>query len=219
MTLPEDQMASPTGADGASDVSPDQAGNQGTANQEPDPADVLKALLGEVPDEEPKPTPQPPAPDKSVDSRLDNLERENKSLRDQATEKSVTEEIGQTIKAIRGHHEERLADLDDDIIDGYLRLKAERDPGLLKAFTQKRSNPQAWAKIERALADDLLTKFKQPADSNVTNSRRAAMDAGRGASASQPSNEDSRPTLTNAELSKMSPWQMDKWVRENGTAR
>jgi hypothetical protein len=158
------------------DVTPAPQGEQSQIARKDD-ADLESLLSQFEQTAAPKPEPiteQKPAGTPAVDDEL----------RRRFAEWEFKQEIIPAIRRVRGDIPEDV--LSDDEVQDWLDGRAKRDERLQKAWLNRKTNPRAWANLEKALGAELHKKFSKLPDSQATEDVAAITAAVRGSSTKVP---------------------------------
>tara|TARA_Y100000310_G_C20536144_1_gene740950 strand:+ start:312 stop:962 length:651 start_codon:yes stop_codon:yes gene_type:complete len=174
---------------------PDTDGEQNAGNEVSEGgsgsevADELSVLLGEV--EMPKQAVQSEQDESDLNSVVTGIQNDIQEIKDTASRDAANEAINDTVNNIIGQHDE-LKSVSKDAVEAVLHHEARKDQRIDAAFQKRHSQPEAWAKISKALGVKVRDALKTP-DSNVTAAKAAARDAAQGISTTQPSGTDDGP--------------------------
>lgn len=106
------------------------------------------------------------------------------------------------------------SNVDPDLVESYVNLKAQKNPQLAKAWMNRDSNPEAWLKVESQLGKDIRAKFGGGGltiDHAVTETKEAVAAAVRGASTAAKQGE-----LSDKDVMNMSRAEFDALQRKMG---
>lgn len=162
----------------------------------PDKGFDLDGLLNEFdtqtkPATQPQPEPAKPAPTEVVDTEA----------RRELAEWKFEREIQPVVKTIRGDIPQEV--FSDNEIRWWLDGQAKEDPRLQQAWLNRKANPAAWSKVEKAISAKLAKKFHKLPDPNATEDVEAVTAAVRGASRTAPADPPPKfGSMSNAEYRK-----------------
>tara|TARA_Y100000310_G_scaffold322829_1_gene382388 strand:+ start:2270 stop:2938 length:669 start_codon:yes stop_codon:yes gene_type:complete len=128
----------------------------------------------------------------------DNRRRDAQTLADAAINSAATE-----IKGLDGD----LENVPERAIKGYLYAFAEEKPEVLRIFTNRDSNPQAWNKLKRSMAKEIAADLGGSGSDELAAGIQAAQDAVRGVSHKVATSDSDKPT--NEALSEMTNDQFE----------
>jgi hypothetical protein len=101
--------------------------------------------------------------------------------RAQRQREAFDRDISEAVKTLKGDLE-----VDDELAEGWLYAKAEKDARLRAAFAQRGQKPDAWKAVLKSLGNDFAKKFDNQTDRAATEDRDAVRLAVRGASTRPP---------------------------------
>lgn len=180
----------------------------------------LDTLLdeAEAAGKESEPAKTEPKQDNGASAELAALRAELAEVKNVVTSQSTATALESTIKAVRGSSEV-LEGVSDEIIEAVLKLEADKDPRIGNAFESRSRDPAAWAKIEKSLGDKIASKFEAMPNAGAAQERRAAVEASRGVTTSEPVQTADSETPSNADLSKMGFHGMKQLVAERNRSQ
>lgn len=160
-------------------------------------SESLDDLLSEF-DEQVQPevqSPQPVVEDQSEMNALRAEIAELKAFRDASEQQQSRNSLNETVNQMQGLND-TLKDVNPNLIEGFLQVKASQDPRIAQAWMHRHVNPEGFNKVLKGLSDDLAGNFR-PVDKAVTDDLAALKSAVTEAPAEP-------PTVTNADLNSMS---------------
>lgn len=152
-------------------VKPEPDASAEPAAEETSKQDDLDSILNEWESGEPAQPAQAPAT--SVDDIVAQVE----------AKVTAKYEYEKTVNSLHGQLSDLPFDVTPEFIGAWLNERAQRNPTLNKAYTEKTVNPQGWKKVEAKLVEDFKSHF-QPKEqvSTADSDRQAAVDFVRGSS-------------------------------------
>ncbi len=170
----------------ADDVEPSKADTGASDAQDDDLEALLEGLEGES-----KPAQADAKPDTSnLEAELQVLRAEVKETKEAAIADRTGRAENDVIARIKGS-DEMLSGVSDKLIKAYLQSKWMGDPRLAVAFGQQHNDPAKWARIEKALTQEILDEFSAIPSPKSTEDREAAEAAARGVSNTAPTQDTS----------------------------
>ena len=185
----------------AVDATPATATPVAPVNDAQNKGDDLDALLSEFEASTNKPPVSPPQPEAAApkpsvidDERLRRVEQ-------RIFEEDIGKTLGNIFADVKG--------VSERLQRAFLDQMARENPVIGQKFLNKATNPQEWARVEKALAKEAAKEFrKSDIDEHVTEDVAAAAAVVRGASTRPPPDEQPDfSSMTNAELR--------EWGRKN----
>lgn len=142
-----------------------------------------------------------PAPELKPAAVAPDVVREVQELKTKLAEREFQEAIAPVVGRVRGEIPKEV--YSDEEIQDWMDGRAKRDPRLQQAWLARANNPGAWAKVEKALSQDLAKKFSKLPDPDATEDRAAVTAAVRGASQKAPAETPPNyGNMTDAEFAK-----------------
>lgn len=137
---------------------------EGEAAPSPEAEDEqnLEATLKEFEDGM-QPEQKPTEPDDIAD-----LKAQVQSLVDERSKKQTSAGIAEALKVVKGD-----SPLPDEVFEGLIYSRAEKDTRFLKAFQNREQHPVAWNKVLTALGTEFSASLESLPDKNLTEARDA----------------------------------------------
>ena len=182
------------------DVSATQDTGATSAREEDD----LDKILAEFNEQTRPAEPSEPEPTAGATNDQTNAAAEVLAARDEIRNERFQRDMGATIKDVRGDLPNDL--YDDDFMTSWIDAQAKKDPRLSKAWVNRNSNPQAFARVKAGLGREFAKRYGKLPDKAVTEDREIVTAAVRVASTKAP--EGKAPDyakMSNSELD--SEWQ------------
>lgn len=105
------------------------------------------------------------------------VQRVDAYVREQETEKfnqRFRSDMDATVKVIQeGIPEDARKLFTPDVIEGHLYKKAEDSQEVKKAWLERDTNPEAWGRVQKQIADDFSKRFEETPDPELTEDREA----------------------------------------------
>ena len=182
---------------------PPKADSAAPGAQEPTLAELLKEF-----------DQSEPAQTNSVDTS--GLADVVKYVRDQ----KVKDETAATREAIDDAVKRAVGDRDlpPNLMEAFLKDRAEKDHLVMSAFNHRASNPDSYDRVMKRLGDELADILGKIPDPNVTADKAAARAAVQGASTQSAPDELTAEKQVKA-LANMTIQEMDRFIAEKGFAR
>lgn len=162
--------------------------------------DELDALLkeGEKPTEPTEPT--------DLRADLNDVVSYVRQQQAEGDAKAYQADISSAIKVLKDSvPEDQQSTYDDEVLEGFLHAKANKDTRIRDAFLGRHKNPTAWETAQRQLAKDFSERFKQAPDPQINEDREAVAAAAR-SSSTKPAEEE----LTLKKVTSMSSEEFNK---------
>lgn len=188
-----------TTKDGAGTPSPD-AGKGGSA------PDELDALMSEFDSEIGKAPSEQDAQQNGDMTEVLSFIREQKA---EAAKKDANAGLDDAVKQLQ---RELGEDTPPMVVKGLLHAFAVDQPGIVKAFEERKSNPTRWERTLRALAPKVREAMGSSVDRSVTQDREAISAAVRGANTTAPEGKQ----VTAKDVAKMSDKEFAAYQRDIG---
>lgn len=124
-----------------------------------------------------------------------------RAMEKQRAAEQTREDMGTLIANVRGELDAET--FDDTFIEAHLDALARKDPRITSAWSNRRTNPQGWAKVEKKIAEGFQSRFARAVDAQATEDRAALAASVR--SATSNSADGAAPSfkdMSNAEFEK-----------------
>ena len=190
-------------ADQNPDLAGDDAAAEGSADQEKSYADLVSDLSDK---DKPVPKTEPAKTDPDLEARLQRLETE----RDAGDTKSG---MAEAVEKLRKNDD--LKDVDPQFLEGFIHQRANGDKAVVAAFEARHKNPAVWDSVLERIGKDYAGKLAATPDSTATADLKAARDAARGISTTEPTADQ---TMPQAEMSALSPAEFDAFAKKEAAA-
>lgn len=95
-----------------------------------------------------------------------------KEERDRRESEQVKSDIKSAVSLVKENLE---ADLDEDMIEGYMQVKAGRDPRFQQAWVKRGENPKGWESVVKATAKEIQDKMVDKSSTETKNEVVAAV--------------------------------------------
>ena len=190
-------------ADQNPDLAGDDAAAEGSADQEKSYADLVADLSDK---DKPVPEAEPAKTDPDLEARLQRLETE----RDAGDTKSG---MAEAVEKLRKNDD--LKDVDPQFLEGFIHQRANGDKAVVEAFEARHKNPAVWDSVLERIGKDYAGKLAATPDSTATADLKAARDAARGISTTEPTADE---TMPQAEMSALSPADFDAFAKKEAAA-
>lgn len=149
----------------------------------------------------PAQAPQEPEAPRTVEARIEALERERLAMAEQQLIQETKAAIDGAVTKVKGTLGELPVAVTDKMIRGYLAETAQEDPRFMSAFETRHSDPAKWERIVAALGRQMAKELGNAPDKAATDSRAAVTAAVRASTTpgtdAQPKNWNS---MSNAEF-------------------
>lgn len=133
--------------------------------------DDLDTLLSQYEEEVKEPEPKADAP---------VTRQEMEELRKEVARRDTEDAMQDLAKQLRGDLDPSR--VDDDLAIGWAERQAQKDPRILTAWQNRKSNPKGWAKVVERMASDFQGRFTPDVDKEATADREAVAASVRNAS-------------------------------------
>lgn len=120
-------------------------------------------------------------------------------------------DIEKSVKSTQEVLQESGFDLPDNLVEGYLNLKAQRDRRVLNAFNQRQKSPDTWNQVLKGVSKELVNTLKNQPDKEATSDHEAVASAVRSASTKTPEPD---VKVSKDSLDQMSDREFNKLMRE-----
>lgn len=109
-----------------------------------------------------------PKPDETESDDIASLKAQVQSLVEERSKERTSAGITEAIKVVKGE----MA-LPDEVFEGLIYSRAEKDPRFLKAFQNRSEHPGQWNKVLTALGTEFSASLESLPDRNLTEARDA----------------------------------------------
>lgn len=120
------------------------------------------------------------------------------------------EDINSAVQSVKGQLKD--VNLSDKMIRGYLEVEAYDDPRIASAFQNRSSNPGAWNKVLKGLANNMQKELGPTPDPKLNQDRKALETAVAGtktATTGEMSEDDKRRKLASMSDAEFLKWKMN----------
>lgn len=168
---------------------------------------TLDDVISEFNPKPAEPTPAEPAPAASgaLESKLNELTSQLTELQQRQAQDQLDKDLNGAIDYVKT---KGGIDLDNEIVESYLEVKARKNPGLKSIWENRSTNPEALQKALDAIANEMSSKFSLKQDPELTKAQRAMK------SAQTANSSAGGPSTLTERLADMTPEQRAKeWDR------
>ena len=129
---------------------------------------------------------------------IKQVAQEIQQFRKEQAANEYQKDIASFVKTVRGDLDSEM--FDDTMMEAYVDAYARKNPAFIKAWSERKTNPQKFEKIGKALNKEFAKRFENLPDRKVTEDTEAFAAAVRGAKTTTPTPEK---TYDNKSLNKM----------------
>lgn len=128
------------------------------------------------------------------------LSKEDRELLEEVRADKFSKELNTEIDSIKSHLSDEV-NISGKLLKQIVVGMADENRDIASAYTNRRSNPEGWAKVQKAIASEIGKEFLNQPDQAATDNHEAVAAAVRSASTTTP--PEDKP-LTNEDMNKMS---------------
>lgn len=198
-------MVDSTNQSVVNDPNPDATAPAAGSDAQDDDFDALLTQYDKVVQQQPPAAPAPTSQEteapRTVEARIEALERERLAMAEQQMIQETKAAIDGAVTKVKGTLGELPVAVTDKMIRGYLAETAQEDSRFMSAFETRHSDPAKWDRIVAALGRQMAKELGHVPDRGATDSRAAVTAAVRAsttqATDAQPKNWNS---MSNSEF-------------------
>lgn len=164
-----------------------------------------------------------------LDALLKEFETQDQTTKSETTTETKPDDLQEVVAYVRNQQQSEILEqsrkdlseaarivkgdlkIDDEIAEGYLHARANKDPRVAQAWAKRHENPSAYQKVLKSLGGDFAKKFADLPDQAATEDRAAVAAAVRGAST-----RTQEPAIDTKQLQGMNDAQFAAFKRSLG---